>query len=131
MFFAAYLLPFYALARPEALGWRALLYAEISSSLTGWSLLLCAQMFLMLFSLAAGVTRAAALLSRAAGKKKSPPWLLAALLLLLMGAAGLNPPGFSALLLAALPWRAVLALLALAAMVIGSLLRGKPGKEQP
>ena len=57
--------------------------------------------------------------------------LLAALLLLLMGAAGLNPPGFSAFLLAALPWRAVLALLALAAMVIGSLLRGKPGKEQP
>ena len=131
VFFAAYLLPFYALARPETLGWRALLYAEISSSLTGWSLLLCAQMFLMLFSLATGVTRAAALLSRAAGKKKSPPWLLAALLLLLMGAAGLNPPGFSAFLLAALPWRAVLALLALAAMVIGSLLRGKPGKEQP
>ena len=48
-----------------------------------------------------------------------------------MGAAGLNPPGFSAFLLAALPWRAALALLALAAMVIGSLLRGKPGKEQP
>lgn len=120
---SAFLLPFYALARPETLGWRLLLVSDVSPSLIGWSLLLCALLMLLLMAQAAGVTRAASLLCWAAGKRTASPFLITVLLMLLLPLAALSTREAEALLQALAPWRGAVAAAVVAAGMVGSGIR--------
>ena len=127
--FSAYLMPVYALARPETLGFRVLLISHINPSLLGWSLLVCGSMFLLLIALAAGADRAAALLARAAGRDKASPLLVTVLLLLPVPAAAFGTAPVEEILLRLAPWRGAVALAALLMMLALSLIPGKGAKE--
>ena len=87
---SAWLLPVYALARPETLGWRMLPITHVNPSQMGWSLFLCGQMFLMLITLSAGVTRSAALITHALDQKTHKPFLITLLLFFLLPMAALD-----------------------------------------
>lgn len=126
---SACLLPFYALARPENLGWRMLLFAKISGSSAAWSLLFFAMMFLMLISLSAGVLRSASLLSYAAGKRRPKASLITLLLLLLTPAATLKSLPVQHALLALAPIRGIGVLMLLGALCILSLFRKKEAAQ--
>ena len=129
---SAYLLPVYALARPETLGWRLLLITHVSPSVVGWSLFLCAVMFLMLITLAAGVTQSASLLTWAAGAPRAKPYIIAVLLLLQVPAAALDLEVIEEGLTRIAPWRGAAVLLILLTLALGALVkkgRGTPEKE--
>lgn len=126
--FSAFLLPFYALARKETIGWRMMLLSNVSPSLPAWSLLLCAVLFLLLMLQSTGVTRAAALISHATGRRQISPGLLTLLFLLLVPLAALNTTDAEQLLIALAPWRGAVAIGAVGLGLIGSALhqRRKP-----
>lgn len=123
---SAYLMPVYALARPETLGFRLLLISHMNPSLLGWSLLVCGTMFLLLLALAAGVLRGAALFACAAGRKNTSPLLITVLLLLPVPAAALGTVPVEEALLVLAPWRGAAAVIALLLMLLLSFL---PSKE--
>ena len=127
---SAYLLPVYALARPETPGWRMLLLTNVSPSVPGWSLLLTALLLLLLMALSAGVTRAGALIARAAGKESASPVLLFVLLTLLVPAGALDTNGIRRFLTAAAPWRAPVMAAYLLALCLGALKRGHPREKE-
>ena len=106
---SAFLMPFYALSRPESLGWRLLLIPHISPSLAVWSLFLCGQMFLMLVTLAAGVTRASAMLCLSLGNDRHKPLLITLLLFLQLPFCALNLESMESFLCAIAPFRGALA----------------------
>ena len=120
---SAFLLPFYALARPETLGWRLLLVSDVSPSLAGWSLLLCGLLMLLLMAQAAGVTRAASLICWAAGRDTASPFLITGLLMLLFPLSALSTQDAEALLRALAPWRSAVTSAAVLAGGAGSLIR--------
>lgn len=130
--FSAYLMPVYALSRPETLGWRLLLVTHVSPSVVGWSLFLCATMFLMLITLAAGVTQSASLLAWAAGKPQANPAMITALLMLQVPANVLNLKGIEEFLSRIAPWRGAAVLVMLLILSLGALTKkgkGTPEKE--
>lgn len=122
---SACLLPFYALAREENLGFRLLLYTKISGSALSWSLLLMGLLFLLLIALSAGVQRSAALIAFAAGKKKPGRGLIITMLFLLVPAAALKSLPVQKLLITIAPFRAAPVLGSLMLLWIVSLCRGK------
>lgn len=122
----ACMLPFYALARPENLGFRLLLYTKISGSALSWSLMLFALLFLLLIALSAGVQRSAALIAFAAGKKRPGRGLIMFLLLLLVPASALKSLPVQQILLDLAPFRAAVVLGVL--LLLWMLLLGK-GKK--
>lgn len=129
--FSAFLLPVYALARPETLGWRLLLVTHVSPSLAGWSLFLWAMLFLLLITLAAGVSRAACLMAWAVGKPAPSRALIGGLLLLQLPAAAFNGERLEGLLERAAPWRGPVTLGVLLALLLGALLkRGRAEKSK-
>ena len=126
-------LPFFALARPENLGFRLLLFTKISGSALSWSLLVVSMLFLLLIALAAGVLRAAGLLSWTHGKKHSPPLLTLGLLLLISPAAALKTLPLQQALITVAPFRGAAALLVLLLLWLLSLKHRKirhPEKEE-
>lgn len=122
---AAYLLPFYALARPETLGWRMLIFSTLSPSLIGWSLMLWAILFFLLLGLSAGTSRAAVWIARAAGKERPSRLLTAVLLLLQVPLAALNTDRGEGLLLRLAPFRGIAV-----AAVLGALLTGRSRRKE-
>lgn len=87
---SGYLLPFYALARPETMGYRLLLLARISPSVAGWSLLVCAMLFLMLMTLGAAVQGGGKLLALSGRRRKIPVSLTAGILFSYVPCGALN-----------------------------------------
>ena len=118
--FSAWLLPFYALSRPAALGWRLMLFSSVSASVSGWSMQVFALMLLLLTSLGAAATRSSALLARAVGKEL--PAAGPALLLLMVPICVLDTSLVRRFLLVAAPFRAAVPL---AALALGGLQRAK------
>lgn len=116
---SAYLLPLYALARPETTGYRLLLLARITPSVAAWSLLVCATMFLMLMTLGTGVQRGAQLFSIAAGKKEIPFSLTTGLLLSYVPWGALNIQPLEDMLIRIAPYRSGMAILALMLLFLG------------
>lgn len=127
---SAYLLPIYALARPESLGWRMMVITHVSPSVAAWSLFLCMQMFLLLIALAAGVTRAAAQITWAVRRPQAKPFLILLLLLLQVPAAALPMIEVQEMFLAIAPWRGAAALALMLILLIGALIRKKIREAQ-
>ena len=132
---AACTLPFYALARPESLGWRLLLFTKISGSALTWSLLLFTLLFLLLITLSAGILRAAEVIGWMQGKKKPSAPLICALLLLIAPAASLKALPVQQFLISMAPFRSGAVLLTLIVLWICARRRGKicpqEQEEQP
>ncbi|MBE5783984.1 MAG: hypothetical protein E7329_11800 [Clostridiales bacterium] len=128
---SAYLMPVYALARPETLGWRMLLITHVNPSQMGWSLFLCGQMFLMLITLSAGVTRAAALITHTLRQKNHKPFLITLLLFFLLPIAALDLSAMDALLIQIAPFRGIAALLLMLLLLLCGLIKKRKaaGKE--
>lgn len=124
----AYVLPFYVLSRAEELGSRLMILSNSGSSVSGWSLMLCAQLFMLLIALSAAVTSASAMISCIAGRGKTTPATTAALLALLVPAAALRTRVIDEALLLIAPARYWLALAAMCAAAVFARLRGR-GRE--
>ena len=127
----AYLLPFHALARPETMGWRMLLFSNMSASVTAWSLLVTALLFLLLVTLSAGVSQAAGAIAWAAGKKAPGPALLILLLLLMVPAGALKMKSIQNALIFLAPWRGAAVLAALITGALGTRFRGGKKDAEP
>lgn len=125
---SAYLMPVYALARPETLGWRMLLITHVNPSQMAWSLFLCAQMLLMLLSLSAGVTRSAALIARCMPHGASKPFLIALLFFFLLPLSALDLDPIEALLRKIAPMRGALAFLLMGLLLPGGIIRRTKGR---
>ncbi len=123
--FSAWLMPVYALARPESLGWRMLLISNMSPSVLGWSLEVIALMFLMLLTLSAGLQRAAFCIAWTAGKASPSSLLIAVLALLLVPSGALRIKVIEDALRMLAPWRAAAMALVLLALWTGALTRRK------
>lgn len=127
---AAFLLPFYALARPETLGWRLMIFGTLSPSLIGWSLNVWAILFFLLLGMSAGVTRAASLLSAAAEKSASSPFLLTFLLFLQLPLAALHTDDAALVLVMLSPLRGTVTAGLLGLMLLCSALKKTMGKTK-
>ncbi|MBR6809467.1 MAG: hypothetical protein IKM64_04225 [Clostridia bacterium] len=73
---AAYLMPFYFLARPESPGARFMLFLDTNTSLLAWSLTVCGMMLLLLVSLCCAIEESSILLWRITKKQLHPLALL-------------------------------------------------------
>ena len=120
---SACLLPAYSLARPENLGFRMLLFTKISGSSLAWSLMVFAQMFLLLLTLASGILRCTHLILWTAGKRKNSPWLTTAFLLLLVPAAALKTLPVQEMLIFLAPFRGAVVILSLIVLCILTWIR--------
>lgn len=129
---SGYLLPFYALARPETMGYRLLLLARISPSVAGWSLLVCAMLFLMLMALGAAVQGGGKLLALSGGRKQTPVSLTAGILLSYVPCGALNIQPLEDIFLQLAFFRPILLLAVLLLLCIGTILKKRkkaPGQE--
>ena len=112
----AFLLPYYALSRPETLGAQIMIVPEVSPSIIGWSLYMTALVLLLVIVFTAAVTASSAFLRDAFGKRdvKSPltPFLIS---LAAVPLAALNLKDGRAALLGIAPYRLALTLLPLLA----------------
>ena len=117
MLTSVWLLPVYAMVRPETLGWHLLLHTNMTPSIPAWSMEVTA-LFLMLFlSLHFSVQNSAGLLCRFMDKKRAsfPFLLVLAVLLALLCAYGGEQMESTLIFLA--PFRAVLLPLAMLLML--------------
>lgn len=73
---AAYLMPFYFLARPESPGARFMLFLDANTSLLAWSLTVCGTMLLLLISLCCAIEESSILFQRITKKQLHPLALL-------------------------------------------------------
>ncbi len=122
---SVWLLPVYAMARPQSLGWRMLAVTHMTPSVPAWSMEVMGLFLLLLLSLAHSVFLSAKLIERGAGKKKRIRFLPLLLLLLLCPASILKLPSINLFLVSAAPLRGVAALGLLAALCLCSLMKRK------
>ena len=85
MLVSAWLMPVYAMARRETLGWRLMLAINMTPSIPAWSMEVLGVLLLFFLALSYHVTQAAALLCP--GKDEPSGWLLLLLLLILVPCA--------------------------------------------
>ena len=83
---SVWLLPVYAMVRPQTLGWRLMLIAHMTPSIPAWSMEVIALMLLFSLTLCHSVSQTGALLARCAKKEAPGRWVPLALLLLLIPA---------------------------------------------
>ena len=127
---AVWLMPVYAMERPQSLGWRMLLLVHMTPSVPAWSMAVIGLTLLLLTALSYSVSQAAFALAQFGGSQKTPRFLYAALFLLLIPACVLDPDAAQAALAAAAPWRtlayfALLCLLCLCCAIQSGKQRGK------
>lgn len=119
-----YLMPPFALSRPLSFGLRLLLPASISSSIPGWTLFVCGQLFLSMIAYTASLSRSAVFLQGTLPQKAN--WLLPALFLLTLPVPMLYSQSLQHVLMQLAPWRLLPYLLALVAAACSALLhRGR------
>ena len=125
---SVWLMPVYALARPQTLGWRMMLVANMTPSVAAWSLEFLGLTLLLLLALCGSLTRAGALLARAGEKRKTPPSLPAVLSLLLVPVCFLPGQELRQALIALAPYRSAVVLITLMAFTLASR-KGKRRKQ--
>ena len=92
---SVWLMPVYAMARSETLGWRLLLIINMTPSIPAWSMETVGVLLLFFLALSYNAAQASALLARIAGKKAMSGWTTLLLLLLLVPCAA---PQYGAML---------------------------------
>ncbi len=126
----SYLLPYYALARPDTLGSQLLIVPEVSPSILGWSLYMTVILLLLVIVFSAAVTQASSFLrdgfQMREVKSTLTPFLLA---LATVPLAALNLESGKDILLRIAPYRLALTGLALAVCGACLLLRKKGGAK--
>ncbi len=129
---SVWLLPFYAMARPQSLGWRLLLVAHMTPSIPAWSLEVIALLLLFMLALCVSIAHASAMLSKCIWRKKEPRFLKPILLMLMIPSCVTNTAHTKQIIILAAPWRAALSLLLLSILCLLSLLRtrGKGIREE-
>ena len=130
MLVSVWLLPVYAMARPQTFGWRLLLVTHMTPSIAAWSLEVIGLMLLFLLALSGAVSQAALLIARAYGRSRAPSPLIFALLLMLVPLGAWPVPEIQRTLCDLAPWRAALAAALLLILTAGFLIR-RPRKEPP
>ncbi len=123
--FSVWLMPVYAMERPENLGWRMMLIVHMTPSIPAWSMSVAALMLLLLTAAAYSASQAAFALSRFGGKKKAPRFLNASILFSLTPACVMNPDAAEAFLAAAAPWRAAVCFFLLCLLAAYCAIRDK------
>ena len=104
---AVWLMPVYAMQRPQSLGWRMLLLVHMTPSVPAWSMAVIGLTLLLLTALSYSVSQAAFALSQFGGSQKTPRFLYAALFMLPIPACVLDPDAAQAALAAAASWRSL------------------------
>ena len=102
---SVWLMPVYAMQRPQSLGWRMLLLVHMTPSVPAWSMAVIGLTLLLLLALSYSVSQAAIALSEFGGTQKTPRFLYATVFLLLIPACVLDPDAAQAALAAASPFR--------------------------
>ncbi len=126
----AFLLPYYALSRPETLGTQIMIMPEVSPSIIGWSMYVTVLVLLLVIVFAAAVTACSAFLRDAFGKRnvKSTltPFLIA---LAAVPLAALNLKNGRTAIIMIAPYRLALTLLPLLAAGASALIGKKGGRR--
>ena len=123
MLLSVWLMPFYAMARPQSLGWRLLLLTNMTPSIPAWSMEITALLALLLLSLCYHVSEASQLFAKITKQKKPSPGAAALILFILLPGSLLNLPGYEAFLIGAGPFRLWLTLGALLWLTLSNHLK--------
>ncbi len=129
MLVSVWLMPVYAMARDETLGWRLMLAVNMTPSIPAWSMQTIGILLLFFLGLSHSANRASSLAAQMAGKQAASGWVTMLLLLALVPCAVAQSPQIQDTLihLAFLRGPATLALLLF--LYIGSAFHRKNRKE--
>ena len=130
MLFSVWLMPVYAMSRPESLGWRLLLFTNMTPSIPAWSMQVIGLLFLFLLSLSYNISQISRITEDAVGKKPSLFFILV-LYLALVPAGVLGQESTSKLLVSLAPIRAALAAAALLILGLGVAVKGRKKEGGP
>ena len=118
-----WLLPYYAMARPHALGWRLLLVTHMTPSIPAWSLEVIALLLLLMLSLSVSIAHAAMTFSKGMGQKKEPRFLKPILLVLMLPSCVIDTALTKQFIIYAAPWRGALSFLLTAILCLLCIIR--------
>ncbi|MBR5111509.1 MAG: hypothetical protein IK099_15120 [Clostridia bacterium] len=90
---SVWLMPFFAMAASETMGWRLMPMTHMTPSIPAWSMETVGVLLLFYLALSYNVAQASALLSQIAGRLAASGWMTLLLLLLLMPCAALQYGG--------------------------------------
>lgn len=124
MLFSVWLMPVYAMARRETLGWRLLLLTNMTPSIPAWSMEALALLLLFFLALSFSISQAAGLLARIGGKEAPRPGLFLLLMLFLLPVSAAQMPEIQHRLALAALVRGPAALFLLLLIAVCGRLRG-------
>lgn len=128
--FYAYLMPPRMLAQPLSMGKRLLLPVQISSSVPGWTLYVCALILLLMISYTGAVTRCCTFFyGNCTQAHHSPDWLITLIIALSLPPAMFFSDSMQNLLILLLPFRVLPYLLALLLSSCGACLQFIRGRK--
>lgn len=84
MMVSVWLMPLYAMARDETLGWRLLLLTNMTPSIPAWSMETVGLLLLFFLALSDSANQVSILTARLAGKRDASGWITLLILLLLL-----------------------------------------------
>ena len=130
---SVWLMPFYAMARAETLGWRLMLVANMTPSIPAWSTETVGILLLFFLSLSHSARQASALAAQMAGKRAAAGWVTLLLLLALVPCAVMQDAAMQETLMHLAFWRGPVTLILLLGLYLSSAIRKKKrqtGKEK-
>ncbi len=130
---SVWLMPFYAMARAETMGWRLMLVANMTPSIPAWSTETVGILLLFFLSLSHSASQVSALAAQMAGKRESSGWVTLLLLLALVPCAVMQDAAMQETLIHLAFWRGPVTLILLLGLYLSSTIQKKKrqnGKEQ-
>ena len=127
---SVWLMPFYAMARAETLGWRLMLVANMTPSIPAWSTETVGILLLFFLSLSHSTRQASALAARMAGKRAAAGWVTLLLLLALVPCAVMQDAAMQEALMHLAFWRGPVTLLLLLGLYGSSAIRKKKQRKE-
>lgn len=130
---SVWLMPFYAMARAETLGWRLMLVANMTPSIPAWSTETVGILLLFFLSLSHSANQASALAAQMAEKREASGWVTLLLLLAFVPCAVMQDAAMQETLMHLAFWRGPVTLVLLLGLYLSGAIRKKKrqtGKEQ-